>query len=215
MEYIERPILKDVIKRKYLDSFDIHFLLECIDDGAGSDMQKNRQKNWKLRDKAIIVLLAMTVMRETALLEINIEDIDFDNKTIKVIDKRHKTHIYKMNETIYNASIDWIDDRKKKLSDKEIDALFISNRKQRLGTKSLVAIVEKYSLEGLGYKISTHKLRAAFCTILYKQTKDIEFVRRAVGNSFIETTQRYVVDDDNAKDEAAFIMEKIFEDFKN
>lgn len=31
MEYIERPILNDVIKRKYLDSFDIHFLLECID----------------------------------------------------------------------------------------------------------------------------------------------------------------------------------------
>lgn len=114
-----------------------------------------------------------------------------------------------------NALTEWIDDRKKKLSDKEIDALFISNRRQRLGTKSLVAIVEKYSLEGLGYKISPHKLRAAFCTILYKQTKDIEFVRRAVGHSFIETTQRYVVDDDNAKDEAAFMMEKIFEDFKN
>lgn len=210
MDCIERPKSKDVVKRKYLDSFDIHFLLECIDGGAGSDIQKNRQENWKLRDKAIIVLLAMTGMRETALLEINIDDLDFDNGTIKVIDKRHKTHIYKMNDMMRKALVDWIADREIKLSEKNTDALFISNRRQRLGTKSLVAIVEKYSLEGLGYKISPHKLRAAFCTILYNKTGDIEFVRRAVGHSSIETTQRYVVDDDTAKDEAASIMDKIF-----
>lgn len=210
MDCIERPTSKDVVKRKYLDSFDIHFLIDCIDGGAGSDIQKNRQENWKLRDKAIIVLLAMTGMRETALIEINIEDLDFDSNTIKVIDKRHKTHIYKMNDTMRDALMDWIEDRKKKLLNKSTDALFISNRRQRLGTKSLVAIVEKYSLEGLGYKISPHKLRAAFCTILYNQTGDIEFVRRAVGHSSIETTQRYIIDDDTARDEAASIMGKIF-----
>ena len=210
MDCIERPVSKDIVKRKYLDSFDIQFLLESVDKGAGSDIQKNRQKNWKLRDKAIIILLAMTGMRETALLEINMDDLNFDDGTIKVIDKRHKTHIYKMNESMRNALMNWISDRALKLSGENIDALFISNRKQRLGTKSLVAIVEKYSLEGLGYKISPHKLRAAFCTILYKKTGDIEFVRRAVGHSSIETTQRYIVDDDTAKDEAALIMEKMF-----
>lgn len=210
MDCISRPTSKDVVKRTYLDSFDIHFLLECIDNGAGSDIQKNRQENWKLRDKAIMVLLAMTGMRETALLEINIDDIDFEMGTIQVIDKRHKTHVYKMNEAIRSALVNWIADREIKLSGIDTDALFISNRRQRLGVKSLVAIVEKYSLEALGYKISPHKLRGAFCTILYKQTGDIEFVRRAVGHSCIETTQRYIVDDDTAKDEAASIMSKIF-----
>ena len=210
MDCIERPTSKDVVERKYLDSFDVHFLLDCIDGGAGSDIQKNRQESWKLRDKAIMVLLTMTGMRETALIEINVGDLDFDSGTIKVIDKRHKTHIYKMNDAMRSALVNWLADRELKLSGKNTDALFISNRRQRLGVKSLVAIVEKYSLEGLGYKISPHKLRAAFCTILYKQTGDIEFVRRAVGHSSIETTQRYVVDDDTAKDEAASIMSKIF-----
>lgn len=210
MDCIERPTSKDVVKRKHLDSFDIHFLLECIDGGAGTEIQKNRQENWKLRDKAIIVLLAMTGMRETALIEINMEDLDFYNGTIRVIDKRHKTHIYKMNESIRNALTDWIRDREAKLSGKPVDALFISNRRQRLGVKSLVAIVEKYSFEALGYSISPHKLRAAFCTILYEKTGDIEFVRRAVGHNCIETTQRYVVDDDTAKDEAITIMSQIF-----
>ena len=210
MDCIERPTTKDVVKRVHLDSFDIHFLLECIDKGAGSDRSKNRQENWRLRDKAIIILLAMTGMRETALTEININDLDFFKGTIKVIDKRHKTHIYKMNETIRDALVEWIEDRETKLSIHQTDALFISNQRKRISVSTVVSIVEKYSLEGLGYKISPHKLRAAFCTILYEKTGDIEFVRRAVGHSCIETTQRYIVDDDTAKDEAALIMSEIF-----
>lgn len=210
MDCIERPMTKDVVKRKYLDAFDVNFILECIEDGAGSERSKNRQANWVLRDKAIIVLLAMTGMRETALTEINVDDIDFSKETIRVIDKRHKTHIYKMNETIQNALANWIEDRESKLSDQQTDALFISNQQKRISINAVVSIVKKYSLKGLGYEISPHKLRAAFCTILYEKTGDIEFVRRAVGHSCIETTQRYIVDDDSAKDEAASIMNKIF-----
>ena len=210
MDCIERPTSKDVVKRVHLDSFDIKFLLDCIDGGAGSDRSKNRQENWKSRDKAIIILLAMTGMRETALTEINMEDLDFFKGTIKVIDKRHKTHVYKMNETIRNALVCWIEDRESKLSGSQTNALFISNQRKRIGENTVVSIVEKYSLEGLGYKISPHKLRAAFCTILYERTGDIEFVRRAVGHNCIETTQRYIVDDDSAKDEAASIMSTIF-----
>ena len=109
-----------------------------------------------------------------------------------------------------NALVDWIEDRKEKLSNHHTDALFISNQRKRIGINAVVSIVKKYSLEGLGYEITPHKLRAAFCTILYEKTGDIEFVRRAVGHSCIETTQRYIVDDDSAKDEAASIMGKIF-----
>lgn len=210
MECIERPMSKDVVKRIPLDSFDINFILECIDNGAGTRRSKNRQENWKSRDKAIITLLAMTGMRETALTEINVSDLDFDKGTITVIDKRHKTHIYKMNDPIKMALRTWLNDRETKLGGCETDALFISNQRKRVNEKTVVWIVEKYSLEGLGYKISPHKLRAAFCTILYQSTGDIEFVRRAVGHSSIETTQRYIVDDDRAKDEAASIMENIF-----
>ena len=100
MNCVERPTSKDVVKRTNLDSFDIHFLLECIDGGAGSDFAKNKSAPWRMRDKAIITLLAMTGMRETALTEINVNDVDFIAGTVKVIDKRHKTHVYKMNKAI-------------------------------------------------------------------------------------------------------------------
>ena len=210
MDCVERPSSKDVVKRQRLDSFDIHFLLECIDGGAGSDFAKNKSAPWRVRDKAIITLLAMTGMRETALTEINVNDVDFVNGTVKVIDKRHKTHVYRMNRAIRESLENWISDRADKLAGQKVDALFISNQKKRVSVKCVVTIVRKYSLEGLGYSISPHKLRAAFCTILYEDTKDVEFVRRAVGHTCIETTLRYISDDDSAKEEAAERLERIF-----
>lgn len=210
MDCVERPTSKDVVKRKNLDSFDVHFILECIDGGAGSDFAKNKSAPWRMRDRAIITLLAMTGMRETALTEINVNDVDFINGTVKIIDKRHKTHVYKMNKAIREALENWIADREEKLAGQKIDALFISNQKKRVSVKCVVRVVEKYSLEGLGYSISPHKLRAAFCTILYNDTKDVEFVRRAVGHTCIETTLRYIADDDSARTEAAERLERIF-----
>lgn len=210
MDCIERPTSKDVVKRTNLDSFDIHFILECIDKGAGSDFAKNKSAPWRIRDKAIITLLALTGMRVTALTEINLNDVDFISGTVRVIDKRHKTHVYKMNSAIRAALENWITDREDKLAGLKIDALFISNQKKRVSVKCVVRIVEKYSLEGLGYSVSPHTLRAAFCTILYNDTRDVEFVRRAVGHTCIETTLRYIADDDSAREEAAAIMEKIF-----
>ena len=131
-------------------------------------------------------------------------------KNKRVIDKRHKTHVYKMNRAIREALENWIADREEKLDGQKMDALFISNQKKRVSIKCVVNIVKRYSLEGLGYSVSPHKLRAAFCTILYNDTRDVEFVRRAVGHTCIETTLRYIADDDSAREEAAERLGRIF-----
>lgn len=214
MDCIERPSNKDIIKREKLDMLDIRFLLEGVEKGAGTKHMMHRQEAWMLRDKAIITLLALTGMRKTALTEINLEDIDFYNDTISVIDKRHKKHIYKMNEMMKQVLQDWIADREIKIQEHhtktDTTAVFISSQRKRMVPASIDPIVKKYSLEILGRELSPHKLRAAFCTILYERTHDIEFVRRAVGHSYVETTQRYIVDDDSAREETASIMTKLF-----
>ena len=154
----------------------------------------------------------MTGMRETALTEINIDDVDFINNTIRVIDKRHKTHIYTINKVMREVLENWIADREEKLAGADIDALFISKKQypRRLCAGSIENIVKKYSLEGLGYSVSSHELRAAFCNIMYEETHDIEFVSRAVGHSSVDTTLKYVEIDDTPKVDAAEYMEKIF-----
>ena len=68
----------------------------------------------------------------------------------------------------------------------------------------------EYSKAGIGTEISPHKLRSAFCTILYDETKDINFVSQAVGHKNIETTQRYIVNDGQTKKKAVSLLDDIF-----
>lgn len=209
MECISRPKNTDSVRRPHLTSEDFKKILAQVEIGGGSQRATNCQKKWKSRDIAIFMLFMTTGMRETALTEINVGDVDFENGFITVIDKRYKTHVYRIKGKVENALKTWLFDRERLLGGKECDALFISNRKTRINEDSVSEIVKKYTKDALGYAISPHKIRSAFCTILYEQTGDIEFVRDAVGHSNVATTQRYIVKDGMAKTKAANIMNDI------
>ena len=209
MDCINRPKNIDTVKRPHLTSDDFRKILDQVEIGGGSRIATSRQKKWKNRDLAIFMLFMTTGMRETALTEINVGDVDFENGFITVIDKRYKTHVYSIKDKVGNALRAWMFDRQRLLGDTKCDALFISNRKTRINEDSVSEIVKKYTKDALGYSISPHKIRSAFCTILYEQTGDIEFVRDAVGHSNVATTQRYIVKDNMAKDKSATIIDSL------
>ena len=147
-----------------------------------------------------------TGMRKTALTEIDINDIDLDRCKLSIIDKGKKYHIYSLSDDIMEYIKKWLLDRENIKGHEKTDALFISEKGDRLTGNAIVKIVEKYSKAGLGYSISPHKLRAGFCSILYDKKHDIEFVRKVVGHANIRTTQRYIVTDNTERKEAVDIM---------
>lgn len=210
MLQVKRIKRKDTVKRPRLTEKDLRKILQSVDNGVGSDRAMAYQQKWKTRDKAIILLFLNTGMRETALTEINIDEPDFENNKLTIIDKRHSEHTYFMGETLKQALLEWIEDREWILNGTECDALFVSARNTRITARAVQDIVSKYSEDALGYKITPHKLRAAFCTILYERKGDIEFVRDAVGHSNVSVTQRYIVKDDTQKKEASEIMDELF-----
>lgn len=211
MVYVRRTKKKDEVKRIKLSQNDLKKILKVVDKGTGGYIAVARQQAMKSRDKLIMLLFMNTGIRETALSEINIDNIDFKEQTLSIMDKGSKTHIYEIGHLMPYIN-EWLEDRKKILTQdgnfKEIDALFISRERRRITSRSIEILVAKYSREALGEQISPHKLRAAFCTIMYDQTKDINFVKEAVGHANIATTQRYIVSDGEAKKEAANIMAK-------
>ena len=92
-------------------------------------------------------------------------------------------------------------------SEDEVNALFVGYKSyKRMDAQAIITVVRTYTSIGIGFSLSPHKLRAAYCTILYSKTKDIDFVRKAVGHSSITTTQRYIVDDGSTKKKSADIM---------
>ena len=198
------------MNRKELTDKDLVKLLRAVDNGAGTHRARAKQKHWKERDKAILALFIITGMRETALSQINIEDIDFDDNTLIVRDKRDKKFQYLLKDNIKKYIVDWLNKREELANeDMNTDALFISNRRERLNAPGLQDIVYKYSQQALGFRISPHKLRAAFGTILYAKNPDIYFVSKAMGHANIETTKRYIITKNAEIDKAATIMDNI------
>ena len=75
-----------------------------------------------------------------------------------------------MSSELEDAIQEWIDDRDDILNGKFEDALFVSQKKKRISQKSISNVVYKYTEEALGYRISPHKLRAAFANIMLNKT---------------------------------------------
>lgn len=206
---IDRPTNKDIVTRYYLTSEDFKKILEAVKNGAGNDIAKKKQQKFMNRDLLIISLFMCTGMRATALTEINFDDIDFKNQILHVWDKGEVPHEYYLEDNMMDLLRSWLRDRLVILNGERTQALFISNRKQRISYISVYNLIKKYSKEGLGYEISPHKLRAGFCTILYNETKDINFVKEAVGHRRAETTELYIQTDKTDKIKAAKIMKGV------
>lgn len=185
----------------YLTKDDFKLILRTI---------KTEEKSFflKKRNLAIMLILMTTGMRKTALTSINIQDVDFINHKLTVIDKGNKIHEYVLNRETYYAIARWIQIRST-LHLKNENALFISKKHNRISTDVIDDMVNKYGTKALGKHLSPHKIRAGFCSIMYNETNDIEFVRRVVGHSNVRTTQRYIVTDENERQVASKIMDNL------
>ncbi len=211
VENIERIRKNDKVIHDFLQKKDLDEILKAVEYGAGNRRSVGRQRTWKSRDKAIMLTFITTGMRETALCEIDINRIDFQRRTIIVTDKENKENSYTMTSELISAYYDWMERREEIIGDSNIDALFISNRKERMSSRAVIDLVKKYSYEGIGKEVSPHRLRAAYGNILLKETGDIHFVSKAMKHENVQTTQIYMENNEkDVNDRVASIMSKLF-----
>lgn len=208
---IERPTKKDKVSHVFLKQSDLDSMVQAVINGAGSDKAKEHQKEWKERDLAILYTFMFTGMRVSALSEIDINRIDFENNIIEVTDKEHKENTYTIPAKLKEVLLAWIDKRNELLGDIECDALFISRNRERINSNTVRHLIKKYSNEGIGQKVAPHRIRAAFGNIIYEKTKDIELTSRAMKHEGIQTTRIYMESDEmKVNNQVASILENVF-----
>ena len=207
---IKRPKNNDLQrinqKRILLSKDDFKNILKAVEDGVGSKKSRAYQKRFHNRDKSIMLIFMTTGIRETALREIDVDDINLETGELTVVDKRHKFHTYTLDLKTVGVIKDWLIDRYFILGGIKHDALFISRDQNRISSNSIAELVDKYASAALGYHISPHKLRSGLASILYNEKRDIEYVRRVIGHSSSTTTQRYIVTDNKEREEAANLI---------
>lgn len=150
------------------------------------------------RDYAIITLFLNCGMRLAELVGINIKDIDFSENRMTVIGKGNKERTVYLNKACVSAIKDYLEVRPKDgiKTDKNNskNALFLSERKERISRRTVQYIVDKELLAaGLDTKkYSTHKLRHTAATLMYQYGNvDIRALQEVLGHESISTTEIY------------------------
>ncbi|MCD6384167.1 tyrosine recombinase XerC [Candidatus Sumerlaeota bacterium] len=147
-------------------------------------------KKWlEVRDRAILVLLAMTGIRLQELVELDIDNVDLKNQTLRVFGKGRKERVIPLNDVATMVMKDYLHVRPI-VEDK---ALFINRSGKRLIGRSIEKKVKKYALlSGLPTKkITPHKLRHTFATLLYHNEVNLLEIQALLGHSSITSTQIY------------------------
>jgi len=193
---IDTPPVKEKAK-VYLDVNEIANLLDAAEQGKSLTKQQERFHVYtRSRDVALLSLLAGTGIRVSEAVGINLEDVDVDRGSFRVIRKGGHEAILYFNEEIELALREYIDMRMVKIPLAGHErALFLSIQNRRITTRAVQNLVKKYSeLANTLKKITPHKLRSSFGTNMYRQTGDIYLVADLLGHSDVNTTRKSYAD---------------------
>lgn len=193
MSTVNRPKNNTQHKVIYLTKVEINRLYRAI--------ERNPNEVESIRDETLIKVALATALRISALLNLNIDDIDFDNNVINVIEKRQKVRSIQIGNNLQELLKNWIKIRNEVYINTETNALFLSNRTQRMSDDAANYMLKKYCKEAEIKVITFHKLRASAACMLAKNGMPLKTIAKQLGHNSTEVTQRYVAafDEDNEK----------------
>ncbi len=147
------------------------------------------------RDAALLELLYSTGMRRGELVQLDTDDIDVYERTVKVVGKGNKQRILPFGTKAYHALERYMAVRKQLMNKEnaaEQRAVFLTEKGKRLYPGAVNAIVKKYFKEVSEIKQqSPHILRHSFATHLLDRGADIFAVKELLGHESLSTTQIY------------------------
>lgn len=206
-ENVEVPKDNEIKEIITIENDDLDVMIKNIKKGVGTHKARSTQKKWINRDIALITLGISTGLRIGAIVGIDIDDINFEEKIIYVTEKGNiKKEIFIGTKTAKIIK-DWIDEREKLANDNE-KALFICQGGKRISVRTVQDRFKKIS-EGTGKNITPHKMRATCATKLLEKTGNIYLVKDQLGHKNISSTEHYAKNSNEAKRRAAELLDNL------
>lgn len=202
IKVVSRPKNNTEHKVSYLTKTEINKLFRAI------DREPNRVVS--MRDKTVISLALATGLRVSALSNINIDDVDFENGIINVIEKRQKIRGIDIGDNMKSMLRDWIKVRNEKFAYVNSPALFISQKNTRLSGDAISDALTKYCNEAGIKRITPHKLRASAACALAKAGVPVKAIAKQLGHSNTQVTMRYIDVFEEDSERAKGILDNLF-----
>lgn len=144
------------------------------------------------RDLLIVELLYDTGCRVNELINIKLDDIDYNNKNIKILGKGSKERVVYFGDYTLERINNYLPDRLTILDKKRSPYLLVSKESGRLTTRRVEEILDAI-IKHLDLKngITPHTLRHTFATHLLNNEADLRSVQELLGHESLSTTQIY------------------------
>jgi len=146
-----------------------------------------------MRDKAMLELLYATGIRVSELVGINLEDLKFTERLIRIRGKGKKERLVLFGRKAEESLRSYM--RTRSLINKgriEEKPLFLNYRGRKLSSRSVERTVDKYIRQSaLRRKISPHSLRHSFASHLLSRGADLRVIQELLGHESLATTQKY------------------------
>lgn len=188
--YIGAELLSRIVRPKMPEKLmfalsveEINTFLSAID--AKTDIGK--------RNLAIIELLYGAGLRVSELASLKIVDVDFSEKTLKVMGKGRKERISPFNDEALRSLNSYLEVRGNFLKqDKPTDAVFINKSGTPLNIRTIQRLTKFISLKaGIIRKATPHTMRHSYATHLLEAGASIKTVKELLGHASIAATQKY------------------------
>lgn len=146
-----------------------------------------------LRNRCILELLYDTGIRVSELVNLKINDIEFDKKAINILGKGKKERIVYYGDYLQEVLEKYINDsRKYLLNNKLSEYLILNNNGSKITTRGVEYIIDKMVNEAaIKHKISPHVLRHTFATHMLNGGADIKSIQQLLGHESLSTTGIY------------------------
>lgn len=179
-EFIIRNPVRGVKKIKIDEKVKLPFTDEDI------EIMRNAVRN--IRDLAIIDLFASSGMRIGELTELNIKDVNFEQREMLVYGKGGKERICYFNARTKIEILDYLDTRSDKNPALFVQMKYSYERFQRGGIRHMLNDIEDRT--GID-NIHPHRFRRTLATNLLEKGMTLEQVKVILGHKRIETTLVY------------------------
>ena len=151
------------------------------------------------RDRAILEFLYATGVRVGELVNLNLKDIDYREKLVRVTGKRKKQRILPFGEPALQALLHYLETTRPLFlsncppSERDEEVVFLNYQGTRITTRSVGRMVDKYIklCAEINRDISPHSLRHSFATHLLDSGADLRDIQELLGHVRLSTTQIY------------------------
>jgi len=173
-------------------------LPSCLDETeAAAIVELPKGTDFKsLRDRAILELLYGSGLRVSELVGCDVDHIDMDQQTVRVLGKGSKERIVPFGSyaaDALRAYMDALRSASRVGPDRDgASPLFVSLRGQRLSARDVQRLVARLRLKLRSLRrVTPHTLRHSFATHLLERGADLRSIQEMLGHESLSTTEKY------------------------